>query len=100
MNNKIISIYKAIDDAIQRIIENHEINDDCTINIENVEVEGNKEGVGLIVGEINGYIEITNYYNDNGDYWTPSYCNYDTYINCDLSYIDEYEKEHIEKIEY
>ena len=95
---------KPIDDAIyskiEQIIENYGVEGDCTINVVDEEVEGLKEGVGLVVGNLNGTIEIDNYYEEGGDYWTPPYCNYDVSVDCEFSYSDEDENEYSETIRY
>ena len=93
-------INDAIYSKIERILENYGVEGNCTIDVVDEEVEGLKEGVGLIVGSLNGTIEINNYYESGGDYWEPAYCEYDAHVDCEFSYSDEDENEHSETITY
>ena len=92
------TIHESLREQIERRIENCDnLDEEPTITVL-LGVEGYKEGIGYVVGEFDGTIDITNYTYDRGDYYTPSYEDYDVHYDGILSYSDEDEKEYTETI--
>ena len=100
MKRKLKPINDAIQYKIESLIEEADFEDGFTIDVVNEEVEGIKEGIGLVVGELNGTINIKNYHEWGGDYWEPAHCEYDVYVDCEFTYQDEHENEYSETIKY
>lgn len=83
-----IDFYAALYGCIESEIENREISGNGSYNV-SFEVEGIKDGE-LVVADFDGEIHISNYYCDDGDYYTPPCCDYDVEYEGDLTwYADE-----------